>query len=82
MNEILCNIVIESNKVHIEPYDPFFLHSSNHLGQSLLVYIFNGEDFENWRRYVKIALSAKQQIAFIDGSYVKPGADSPLLPYE
>jgi len=48
----------------------------------LLVYIFNGEDFENWRRYVKIALSAKQQIAFIDGSYVKPGADSPLLPYE
>jgi len=47
----------------------------------LVADIFNGEDYENWRRLVKIALSAKQKSSFIDGPYAKPPAASPLLSY-
>jgi len=43
--------------------------------------ISSGDDFENWKRYVMIALSAKQKLPFIDGSYKKLDVDSPLLPY-
>jgi len=59
----------------------FSLHSSDHPGQPLGTDIFNGEDFDNWRRSVRIALSAKQKLPFIDGTYDKPVPNSPLLPY-
>ena len=54
---------------------------SDHPGQSLVAEISNGEDFENWRRSIRIVLSAKQKIPFIDGSYSKPILGSPLLPH-
>jgi len=69
------------DKVRIEASDPLFLHPSDHPGHILVVDIFNGEDFDNWRRSVMIALSAKHKTSIIDGSYEKPGANSPLLPY-
>ena len=69
------------NKVQIEHSDPLFLHPSDHPGQVLVAEVFNGEEFDNWRRSVKIAMSAKHKTAFIDGTYGKPDADSPLLPY-
>ena len=68
-------------KVQIEHSDPLFLHPSDHPGQVLAADIFNGEDFDNWRRSVMIALSAKHKTAFIDGTYGKPDSSSPLLPY-
>jgi len=73
--------VMGGDKVQIEPSDPLFLHPSDHPGHILVADIFNGEDFDNWRRSVMIALSAKHKVAFIDGSYEKPNAKSPLLPY-
>ena len=73
--------VAGGNRVQIEPADPLFLHPSDHPGQSLVTHIFNGENFENWRRSVRIALSTKQKTSIIDGSYEKPAANSPLLPY-
>ena len=69
------------NRVQIETTSPLFLHPSDHPGQSSVTDVFNGDDFENWRRSVTIALSAKQKLSFIDGSYEKPAANSPLLPY-
>ena len=71
----------EQSKVQIEHSDPLFLHPSDHPGQVLVADVFNGDDFENWRRSVLIALSAKHKTAFIDGSYGRPDASSPLLPY-
>jgi len=47
------------NRVQIETTSPLFLHPSDHPGQSLMTDVFNGDDFENWRRSVTIALSAK-----------------------
>lgn len=37
--------------------------------------------FENWQRSIRITLSAKQKLAFIDGTYKKPEGNSPVLPY-
>jgi len=52
-----------------------------HPGHVLVADIFNGEDFDNWWCPVMIELSAKHKVAFIDGSYAKPGANSHLRPY-
>uniref|UniRef100_A0A7C9DJJ1 Retrotransposon Copia-like N-terminal domain-containing protein n=1 Tax=Opuntia streptacantha TaxID=393608 RepID=A0A7C9DJJ1_OPUST len=73
--------VAGGNRVHIEAADPLFLHPSDQPGLSLVADLFNGEDFENWRRSVTVALSAKQKLSLVDGSYKKPDASSPLLPY-
>jgi len=69
------------DKVYIEPSDPLFLHLSDHPGHVLVADAFNDEDFDSWRRSVMIALSAKHQVTLMDGSYEKPEANSPLLPY-
>jgi len=73
--------VVRGDRVQIEPTDPLFLHPSDHPGQSLVTDIFNGEDFENWRKSIRIALSSKRKTSIIDGSSEKPAANSPMLPY-
>jgi len=71
---------LEEIECTLRPH-PLFLHPSNQPGQSLVADLFNGEDFENWRRSVTVALSAKQKLSLVDGSYKKPEAASPLLPF-
>ena len=61
--------VTGEGRVQIEPADTLFLHPSDHPGQAPVTDIFNGDDYENWRRTVRIALSAKQKIPIIDGTY-------------
>ena len=73
--------VTGGHRVQIEPSDPLFLHPFDHPGHVLIADISNGEDYDNWKRSVLIALSAKHKTAFIDGSYEKPDAKSPLLSY-
>jgi len=62
----------------IEPTDPFYIHPSDHPGQPLVSNIFNGDNFDNWKRSVMISLSAKHKAALIDGTYPRPGTASPL----
>ena len=73
--------VMGGDKVQIEPSDPLFLHPSDHPGHVLVADTFNGEDCDNWRRSMMIALFGKHKMAFIDESYGKPEAKSPSLPY-
>ena len=72
-------VVIGENRAQIDALDPLFLHPSDQPGQGLVADLFNGDDFENWRRSVTVALLAKQKLSLIDGSYKKPDAGSPLL---
>jgi len=60
--------VVGNGRVQIEPTDPLFLHLSDHPRQALVTDIFTGDDYENWRRSVKIALSAKYKVSIVDGS--------------
>jgi len=48
------------NRVPIEATDPLFLHPLDHPGQSLVTDVFNGDNFENSRHFVTIALSTRQ----------------------
>lgn len=52
-------MAVVGGKVQIEPSDLLFLHPSDHPGQNLVADMFGGDDFENWRRLVTIALLAK-----------------------
>jgi len=72
--------IVGGGRVQIEALDPLFLHPSDQPGQSLVADVFNGDDFENWRRSVTVALSAKQKLSLVDGSYKKPEAGSLCFP--
>ena len=41
--------------VQIGPADTLLLHPSDHPGQALVTDIFTGDNYENWRRTVRIA---------------------------
>ncbi|XP_019240182.1 PREDICTED: uncharacterized protein LOC109220173 [Nicotiana attenuata] len=55
---------------------PYFLHSSDAPGLSLVTTPFDGRGFAGWRRSILIALSAKNKIGFINGDCVEPKADA------
>jgi len=65
----------------IEPTDPLYIHPLDSPGLPLVSNIFNGENFDNWKRSVIIALSAKHKVAFIDGSCTCPAPTSPLFTF-
>ena len=58
--------------ITIDSSDPFHLHSSDHLGISLVTKQLNGDNYTTWSQSMSIALSAKNKTGFIDGSIKKP----------
>ena len=40
------------------------------------MHLFNGDNFVNWSRGVKLALGVKNKLGFIDGSLNKPAVIS------
>ena len=69
-----------SRMSQIEPTNPLYIHPFDNPGLPLVANVFNGENFDNWKRSVIIALSAKHKLPFIDGSCPDPGAASPTCP--
>ncbi|XP_071714238.1 uncharacterized protein [Rutidosis leptorrhynchoides] len=51
---------------------PLYLTSSDHPGMTLTTTLFNGSNFLEWSRTVKMAIGAKLKLGYIDGSLVKP----------
>jgi len=68
-----------SRIAQVEPTDPLFVHPSDNPAQPLVSNVFNGDSFDNWKRSVEIALSARHKLAFINGKCPKPEANSPLI---
>ncbi|KAL8117038.1 hypothetical protein AgCh_023285 [Apium graveolens] len=63
----------ESNKKGVVPYaDPFYLGSSDQSNTPLGCIIFDGKNYINWSRSVKMALGSKNNLGFIDGKIIKP----------
>lgn len=56
--------------------DPYFLSSGDNPRQQLGTMLFNGDNFINWSRGVKLALGAKNKLCFIDGTLPRPSTDS------
>ena len=61
----------ETNVI-IDPSDPFYLHSSDHPGISLVTKPLNGGNYATWSRSMSIALSTKNKTGFVDDSIDKP----------
>jgi len=67
-----------SRNPQLEPTDPLYVHPSDNPSQPLVSTVFTGDNFDNWKRAVSIALSARHKLAFIDGSCDSPAPTSPL----
>ncbi|XP_073062030.1 uncharacterized protein [Primulina eburnea] len=66
---------LPSRSVIDDPSSPYFLHHSDNLGLVLISQPLTGDNFASWSRAMRIALSVKNKLGFIDGSIPKP-ADS------
>ncbi|XP_073023649.1 uncharacterized protein [Primulina eburnea] len=51
---------------------PYFLHHSDNPGLTLVSHVLTGENYVFWSRAMKIALSVKNKLGFIDRSVAKP----------
>ncbi|KAH0764627.1 hypothetical protein KY285_000498 [Solanum tuberosum] len=64
------------NANQIDFSHPFYLHSSDSPGMSLVNFIFDGRGFQGWRRTILIAFSAKNKLRFIDSTCKIPDRSS------
>ncbi|XP_019238625.1 PREDICTED: uncharacterized protein LOC109218705 [Nicotiana attenuata] len=60
------------SNTNTDPTSPLFVHSSDILGVSLVPVPFSGSGFWGWKRKMIVALSAKNKIAFVDGTCPRP----------
>ncbi|XP_061340834.1 uncharacterized protein LOC133287279 [Gastrolobium bilobum] len=61
------------------PSSPFFLHHSDNPGLVLVSQLLTGDNYNSWSRAMKIALSVKNKLGFIDGSIPKPSGNNAVL---
>lgn len=59
----------------------YYLPSSDHPGMILVTVTLNDSNYSQWCRSMRIALSSKLKLGFIDGTTPKPHATSNLLIY-
>ena len=52
--------------------NPFFIHHSDHPGMILVSKPLNGDNYGTWCRSMRISLSAKNKLGFVDGTVKKP----------
>ncbi|KAI3781074.1 hypothetical protein L2E82_11073 [Cichorium intybus] len=62
------DVTKSSTKSQIDQSDPLYLHPSDHPGLILVSTPFDGNGFGAWKRYVSIALSARNKLSFIEGT--------------
>ncbi|GAB2275704.1 hypothetical protein Dimus_039146 [Dionaea muscipula] len=60
--------------------DPMVLHHSDSPSLLLVTQLLNGQNYGQWSRSMRIALSAKNKIGFIDGSIKEPNANDTTHP--
>lgn len=57
----------------------YYFSNSYRLGLSLVSDVLKDQNYQQWSRFVKIALSAKLKLGFIDQTEAKSAANLPLL---
>lgn len=71
-----CDLEEEYNTITLESSHPLYLHPSDHPGQLLVGTALNGENFNEWRISMSLALSAKNKLGLVTGKLKKPGKKS------
>ncbi|XP_033517573.1 uncharacterized protein [Nicotiana tomentosiformis] len=64
-----------SSRVTNDSNHPYHLHSSDTPGMALVKSTFDGKGFPRWKRFVLIAISAKNKLGFINGTCDEPIMD-------
>ena len=60
----------------IDPHHPYFLHSSDNPDMVLVSKPFDGMGFGAWKRAMEVALTAKNKLGFVNGTFKKAAQDS------
>ncbi|XP_022851410.1 uncharacterized protein LOC111373157 [Olea europaea var. sylvestris] len=68
-----CNSAIEDGS------NPFYLHHTHNPGLILVSQPLTGDNYASWSRSMKIALSVKNKLGFINGSISRPAGNDDLL---
>lgn len=63
----------------LDPSHLLYLHPSDHPGQILVTQTLTGDNFNQWRRSMTLALSAKNKLGIITGKLTVPSANSQYL---
>ncbi|XP_074377296.1 uncharacterized protein LOC141718814 [Apium graveolens] len=66
------NVSTSANIPFIDASHPYYLHPSNHPGLILITITLNEQNYNKWFRSMKVALSSKLKLGFMDGTYDKP----------
>ncbi|XP_030479061.1 uncharacterized protein LOC115696292 [Cannabis sativa] len=69
----------QSRLVVDDPSSPFFLSTGDHPGLILVTTVLTGTNYQPWKRGITMALTAKNKIAFINGSIPRPEPGIPTL---
>lgn len=70
---------IRSNSSTLDCHYPSYLHPSDSPGMQITTVILTEQNYNQWHRFMEIALSSKLKLGFVDGTYTKPVANSSLL---
>nr|XP_017221723.1 PREDICTED: uncharacterized protein LOC108198480 [Daucus carota subsp. sativus] len=65
--------------ISLESSHPLYLHPSDHPGQILVAELLTGDNFNEWKRSMSRALSAKNKLGLVTGKYKTPGNTSPYF---
>lgn len=63
----------------IDCHHPYYVHPSDSPGMQVITVMLTESNYNQWHRSMEITLSSKLKLGFVDGTYVKPVASSPLL---
>ncbi|KAI3472088.1 hypothetical protein Pfo_029376 [Paulownia fortunei] len=61
----------------IDPFDPLFLHASDHPSMTLVPKVLNGTNYAMWRCSMFVSLSAKNKLGYIKGTISTPEESDP-----
>ena len=56
----------------IELHSPYFLHHSEGPGVMPTAVVFDGQNYDLWKRAVRTTLKAKNKLGFIDWKITRP----------
>ena len=61
-------------------FSPYFLHSADHPGLTLVALRLDGTNYDDWDAAMRIALDSKGKLGYVDGSLVRPDESDPNFP--
>lgn len=60
----------------LNPNSAYYLSNNDVNASKLVNFVFDGKCFNDWRRLMMIALSARNKLCFVDGSLTHPASNS------